>query len=480
MHRRKSHGELQALLDSRGIIPDLQPPVETLQQILPLEQLSWENFERLCARLIASESAVFECYRYGKLGEEQSGIDILARKWLNGRVEIWVYQCKKYTHFTESDAQKAIQALKYETEHFVILTSTVASKAVRDVVSKNPITQIWDAEDLSRHLKEHPRIVDDFFGQAWRKMFIGKTTSPTDSTQEDVSRLIGIELDHVEWLHSNLLRVTRLPEFVYGASVPLHPSTGTTPEEMDSTPPIKIARGMAWTFANLKSPVIAGVVGCDSQKIKTERTDQWLAWSRERNWLRELFYEHLRRKCTSIGMAYDENHHRFYFTPDNGGVRIQTYRSFKRKATRKLAYPYQEKQTGQTRFWVHHAARLSFTEFEGNFFLKIEPGYAFTQDGVKFLASEDIGPLATRRKSGERNQNVFNHIIFWSEILAGSDNEIIIDCNNQTLAISKLFESGKARFGIPSDSELLSDIAMTDDELDLSLMTFMDNYGESE
>lgn len=481
MTKRNSHAEIQSLLDSRIVVQDLPLPVETLQQTLPLGSLSWENFERLSARLISAEGAVFECHRYGKPGEEQSGIDIIARKWLDGRVEKWVYQCKKYAHFTESDARKAIQALEYEADQFVILLSSVAGKKVRDIIAKSPRMQIWDAEDISRRLKDHPRIVEDFFGRAWRRAFCGESPQlPSDSSQAQIRRLVGIELNHVEWIHSNLLSVTRYPRFIYGASTPLRPSSATTSEELAKIPPVKTARGMAWAFADLRNPVFAGLIGCDPEQVRVEKVDHWLDQSRERNWLRELFYEYLRRKCASMGMAYDSDHNRFYFTPEDGKPRIKTYRSFKRKATRKLAYPYEDKDTGQVRFWVHHAARLSFAEFDSRFFLKVEPGYAFTQDGITFLDSEDIGPLATRRKSGERNQNVFNHLIFWSEILAGPDSEIIINCEGQELVISKLFESGEASFGIPSDGELLADIAMTQDELDLSLIKVAEYHDETE
>jgi hypothetical protein len=173
-------------------------------------------------------------------------------------------------------------------------------------------------------------------------------------------------------------------------------------------------------------------------------------------------------------MAYDIEHRRFYFTQENRGLRIRTYQAFKRKATRKLAYPYEDERTKEVRFWVHHAARLSLVEIGQEFYLRVEPGYAFTKDGYEFMASEDIGPLATRRKSGERNQNVFNHIIFWSEILADSLGSIHVDCDGQDLVISKIYESAKANFGIPYDSQPIEEIAMAEDEFDLEMMATME------
>jgi hypothetical protein len=123
------------------------------------------------------------------------------------------------------------------------------------------------------------------------------------------------------------------------------------------------------------------------------------------------------------------------------------------------------------RFWVHHAARLTLLETDPNYYLRVEPGYAFTRDGYEFMASEDIGPLTTRRKSGERNQNVFNHIIFWRSILLDPSTESIrLTCGDQEFLISTVYESAKANFGIPFDSQPVEEIALTEDEFDLEMM----------
>ena len=50
-----------------------RPPVETRVQCLPMGELSWENFERLCYRLVGQQSEVEHCARYGVQGEAQEG-----------------------------------------------------------------------------------------------------------------------------------------------------------------------------------------------------------------------------------------------------------------------------------------------------------------------------------------------------------------------------------------------------------------------
>jgi hypothetical protein len=349
--------------------------------------------------------------------------------------------------------------------------SAIASTDVRDEVLSHPNVQLWDGEDISRKLKDHPIIVADFFSRHWQNAFIEKTLHPpAESTQTAIRQVIGIDLDHKEWLHSNLLPVIQLPEKIYKVPAPLRPSSANPSDEITLIPPYKYSKGRILSLANLRDPSIAALVGCEESSASFEPVEHFISWPGGRNIFRDLFYEHLRRKCFSLGMAYDDRHHRFYFTPENGTMRIRTYKAFKRTATRKLAYPYEDKQTKEVRFWVHHAARLSLIQIDQNFYLEVEPGYAFTQDGQKFMASEDIGPLTTRRKSGERNQNVFNHLIFWSEILAGPQGKIHVDCSGQELVISKMYESAVANFGIPYDSQPLEQIAMAEDEFDLEMM----------
>jgi hypothetical protein len=63
--------------------PDAVPadigPVITRPQELPFDRLTWENFERLCFRLVQREADVEHCQIYGERGQDQQGIDIYAR-----------------------------------------------------------------------------------------------------------------------------------------------------------------------------------------------------------------------------------------------------------------------------------------------------------------------------------------------------------------------------------------------------------------
>jgi hypothetical protein len=69
---------LQALPQWLESDPDLHPlpPATALLQELPFDQLSWENFERLCLRLARTSADVEDCRLYGTAGQSQGGIDL--------------------------------------------------------------------------------------------------------------------------------------------------------------------------------------------------------------------------------------------------------------------------------------------------------------------------------------------------------------------------------------------------------------------
>ena len=52
-------------------------PVQTREQQLPLGELSWQSFEKLCVRLAKRYSDVDRCQAYGLIGQNQEGIDFL-------------------------------------------------------------------------------------------------------------------------------------------------------------------------------------------------------------------------------------------------------------------------------------------------------------------------------------------------------------------------------------------------------------------
>jgi hypothetical protein len=104
-----------------------RPPARTQLQLLPFQELEWENFERLCYRLAKTRGDVEQwAALYGSRGQKQDGIDIYAR-----RPDARLYSCwqsKRYKHLTPALLKAAIAEFEKgawvaKSEEFVICSS---------------------------------------------------------------------------------------------------------------------------------------------------------------------------------------------------------------------------------------------------------------------------------------------------------------------------------------------------------------------
>jgi hypothetical protein len=162
----------------------LVPPPRTALQELPFEQLDWADFEKLCERLAALEGEPERVARYGTGGQEQAGIDIYSR--LPGGKYV-VYQCKRHQKLYPSTIRNAVgEFLKHgwsrTAGRFVFCTSKslVPTSLADEVEAQATLLRArvapiefgtWDLHELSRKLKSHPDIVEDFFGPPFRELF---------------------------------------------------------------------------------------------------------------------------------------------------------------------------------------------------------------------------------------------------------------------------------------------------------------------
>ena len=168
------------------VVTIIDPPIDTKAQELPLEKLSWEDFEKLCLAIVQTEFSINDCEIYGTKGQEQHGIDICAQQ---SNLKYKYYQSKRYQKFGVSDLNKAITAFKKgkffeKCESFYLCTSCKLNKTqiqdrfdvLKKQFSKKGISLVkWDKIQISTILKKHPQIVFDFFGKAWVKKFNGES-----------------------------------------------------------------------------------------------------------------------------------------------------------------------------------------------------------------------------------------------------------------------------------------------------------------
>lgn len=149
--------------------------------LLPFDELSWEDFERLLWRVLRDVEGLRNAYLYGNRGQKQYGLDIVAFDVDKTGVAL---QCKKYKKFTASDLRKAVKKLhesrqKFsEVNRFIIAVSSEGNDtAVIDALHscQNSLEGIdiylWDKGELSDKLKNRPEIVIDFFGMPTAERF---------------------------------------------------------------------------------------------------------------------------------------------------------------------------------------------------------------------------------------------------------------------------------------------------------------------
>jgi hypothetical protein len=163
--------QLEVTLSPAGI----KPPVQPRLQDLPFNELSWEQFEAVCAALIQAQPSTVDCHLYGVQGDEQQGIDVVATQRGAKGDETWAYQCKRYQEYSPGKLRQALEKMSYPADYYVLMLSIPATAALRQVAEGRPAVFMWDARDIARKLKNYPAIVEDFFGSSWRQAFCGES-----------------------------------------------------------------------------------------------------------------------------------------------------------------------------------------------------------------------------------------------------------------------------------------------------------------
>ncbi|MBQ0890857.1 NACHT domain-containing protein [Streptomyces sp. RM72] len=192
-------GRTEALLWSAptGAVP--APPIDTRAQVLPIGELEWPDAERLFLRLLHTVRPVQYAKLFGVPGQPQGGIDAYARLPLDltrsesgGRDHITL-QSRRVKALTAGKIKKAVDdllkgewAAKTTAFHFATsfdLQDAKLDAAIRQQTERLAEIEItfvpWGVQEVSRLLKDHPRIVDDFFGRPWVERFCGLDAAQT-------------------------------------------------------------------------------------------------------------------------------------------------------------------------------------------------------------------------------------------------------------------------------------------------------------
>jgi hypothetical protein len=188
--------ELTELLRSpdKGDYFVFDPKVESL----PFDRLGWQRFEQIGARLLEAghASRLIQAFRYGRQGQKQFGIDVVALK-SNSKKQI-VMQCKNVREVRKGDLRDWVDAFlsqkkRYDADHYVLcvafpveddthLVEEWAAQQVR-LDAESITAELWSFGKLNDLLRNQPELVSQFFGKDYVERFCSCTV-PSDRYPE--------------------------------------------------------------------------------------------------------------------------------------------------------------------------------------------------------------------------------------------------------------------------------------------------------
>jgi hypothetical protein len=180
--------------------------------VLPIGELEWPDAEKLFLRLLGTVRPVQFAKLFGVPGQAQAGIDAYARLPLEvtdagtGGRDYITLQSRRVKSLTAARIKKSVDdLLKGEwagkTSAFYFATSFDLQDARLDAAIRQQTERLaerniafvpWGVQEVSGLLKEHPRLVDDFFGRVWAERFCGPEAAQalaTNLPRQDSSKL---------------------------------------------------------------------------------------------------------------------------------------------------------------------------------------------------------------------------------------------------------------------------------------------------
>ncbi|WP_347905400.1 hypothetical protein [Pseudomonas purpurea] len=165
----------------------LDPQIEHL----PLHQLRWENFQKLCAQLIQHHyEHITQTFEYGRSGQAQEGIDVTWRLPLSSKRH--VAQVKRWKKIGAADIENWVRefcegALADDTEMYLLCLSNdlldtqlveAWGRAQRVLEAREVRSEIWHKEHIETLLRHAPDLVRTFFSQAIMERFCHLPSMP--------------------------------------------------------------------------------------------------------------------------------------------------------------------------------------------------------------------------------------------------------------------------------------------------------------
>lgn len=155
-------------------------PVMASIEVLPFDELSWENFERIQWRILQNVEGLREARLYGTKGQKQHGLDVVALSAFGEGVAL---QSKNYKRFGSAELRAAVEKFQnterpFEVSRLIVGVSSMANstgivETLHELQTElSPLKlELWDQQALSDLLRSEPLIVIEFFGDPTAERF---------------------------------------------------------------------------------------------------------------------------------------------------------------------------------------------------------------------------------------------------------------------------------------------------------------------
>lgn len=275
-----------------------------------------------------------------------------------------------------------------------------------------------------------------------------------------------------EKLSCNLLPVDEMPAHIYEADLKgfaegriaktdvwerINEAAIRSNRRAPNVPPFRIHNRKILTFYDLhtQKSIFAPVV--DKNTIQRMDAASFMKNQDHQKLLISLLNMHLSKFLNSQNIKKDPGKSsRFFFLPKGKADHVIEWKPARKKATRTVARRL-DKDNPKTE-WINAGAYLDICELAGRLFLKIQPTWVLTEDGHNPKGGADVGRIISKWTNKERNLSVLYHVRFWSTILAGGQDKIVIPAHKQAIKLLVLPAQIQLPYGIKSDQKNLDQI----------------------
>lgn len=263
-------------------------------------------------------------------------------------------------------------------------------------------------------------------------------SAPTGSFQPDSTD---------DLLLGNLLPVASRPGILWSAAVALKP--WEIAKRCPEAPPFHVHDKRIWTFADLKNsvnPLHQVIAGSDPQ---SHDIGAWRENPDRRLLVMTLFNRCLEKQLPDYVRCDKKG--RFFFIPELVDGKLVDRKEYLGDGKPIAVAAHKVGRNGASDFWVHRGAWITFMALGESLFLRIEPCYVFTSDGLHSLGGKSVGQLSVRWTGKERNAAVLRQVMFWSRFLRRGSQNIAIGTGGKAISVRSVPATASADFGIEGD-----------------------------